>query len=263
MKYKIGEVSRLLNIPVETIRYYEAKGFIHPVKNKDSGYRYYDVWTVNLLLEYKKYRSMEFDQQEIHSIQQSDDIDRLKQRIISKEEDIDKKIFFYQLLKKKLTQMKSIAEDIETHVDRYTLCQSPDVYYMVNRLDFEYDTDKSPLFSKFIDSYPFAENTFTIENGKIDWGFSISNEWVKLLNFDITGAELIRGVPALYTIIKSSPTGCFTRDIYKRIQIYAENNNYIISDKIIGNLIFRTHENGNYVRYLQVWIPVKNNSKNY
>ena len=60
MKYKIGEISKILDVPVETIRFYESKGLIHPQKDKDSNYRYYDYWDINLLFDYKKYRDLEF-----------------------------------------------------------------------------------------------------------------------------------------------------------------------------------------------------------
>ena len=42
MKYKIGELAKLLNISTNTVRRYENQGYIHAVRNEDSGYRYYD-----------------------------------------------------------------------------------------------------------------------------------------------------------------------------------------------------------------------------
>ena len=70
MKYKIGEVSKILNIPVETIRFYETKNLIHPEKDENSNYRYYDIWDMNRLLDYKKYRELEFSLNEsLESIQ--------------------------------------------------------------------------------------------------------------------------------------------------------------------------------------------------
>ena len=57
MGYKIGEVSKLLDIPIETIRYYESKKIISLKRANDSNYREYETWDIYYLLECKKFRS--------------------------------------------------------------------------------------------------------------------------------------------------------------------------------------------------------------
>lgn len=37
--YKIGEIAKLANVNIETIRFYERKNLIHPTKRLESGYR--------------------------------------------------------------------------------------------------------------------------------------------------------------------------------------------------------------------------------
>ena len=59
-EYRIGEVSKMLDVPVETIRFLEQKGLVSPEKNPESGYRFYDVWDVNQILDYKKFRQIGF-----------------------------------------------------------------------------------------------------------------------------------------------------------------------------------------------------------
>ena len=61
MKYKIGELAKLLNISTNTVRRYENQGYIHAVRNEDSGYRYYDedgvfdITNIRLLRKYGYY----------------------------------------------------------------------------------------------------------------------------------------------------------------------------------------------------------------
>ena len=48
--FKIGEISKLYNIGVDSIRYYEEIGLIKPERS-NSGYRYYsihDIWRLNV-----------------------------------------------------------------------------------------------------------------------------------------------------------------------------------------------------------------------
>ena len=44
MKYKIGDVARILGISTDLLRYYEKKGVVRPVKDKANDYRYYEAW---------------------------------------------------------------------------------------------------------------------------------------------------------------------------------------------------------------------------
>ena len=49
--FKIGEISKLYNIGVDSIRYYEEIGLIKPERS-NSGYRYYsihDIWRLNVI----------------------------------------------------------------------------------------------------------------------------------------------------------------------------------------------------------------------
>ena len=95
-----------------------------------------------------------------------------------------------------------------------------------------------------------------IENKKIKWCFSIEGRWAEALGFDVTGLRTFESEKALCTIIKSS-SGCFAHNIYKNIRQYTDRAGYTISGNIIGHLLLRAHENGDFVRYIKLWIPIK------
>lgn len=43
-RFSIGEMSRLMNVPIKTLRYYDEIGLFKPVEvNRDTGYRYYST----------------------------------------------------------------------------------------------------------------------------------------------------------------------------------------------------------------------------
>ncbi|WP_417597045.1 MerR family transcriptional regulator [Oceanospirillum sp.] len=55
--YRIGQVSKLYGISVETLRHYEKQGLLLPSKVTESGYRYYDsrqIWRLNLIRTLRK-----------------------------------------------------------------------------------------------------------------------------------------------------------------------------------------------------------------
>lgn len=62
--FKIGEISKLYNIGVDSIRYYEEIGLIKPERS-NSGYRYYsihDIWRLNVI---RDLRSIGFTMEQI------------------------------------------------------------------------------------------------------------------------------------------------------------------------------------------------------
>lgn len=63
-KYKMEEVSKMLNIPPEPIRSLERMGLLSPGKKEGSNYRFYDLQDISQILNYKKYRQMGFSSAE-------------------------------------------------------------------------------------------------------------------------------------------------------------------------------------------------------
>ena len=59
MEYKIGEVSKILNISKEMIRYYEKQGILKPSRKEDNNYRTYSVMDLFLLKEIILYQSIQ------------------------------------------------------------------------------------------------------------------------------------------------------------------------------------------------------------
>lgn len=64
--YKIGEVSKLCNISIKTLRYYEEMGLIKPVEvDIYSGYRYYDEKNIHEIYRIQFLKSLNLSLQEI------------------------------------------------------------------------------------------------------------------------------------------------------------------------------------------------------
>lgn len=43
--FRIGEISAMFNIPLQTLRYYDKIGLFSPVHiNRETGYRYYSLY---------------------------------------------------------------------------------------------------------------------------------------------------------------------------------------------------------------------------
>lgn len=65
-EYTIGELSRLYHIGTDSIRYYERKGILQPVRG-ENGYRYYSarsIWRMNVI---RNLRSLDFPVERIRA----------------------------------------------------------------------------------------------------------------------------------------------------------------------------------------------------
>lgn len=65
---KIGEISKITGIPVETIRYYEKIGLLSEPGREASGYRRYQQHHVERLLFIKHCRNLDMAQEEIREL---------------------------------------------------------------------------------------------------------------------------------------------------------------------------------------------------
>lgn len=75
--YRIGKVAEFLGLSSEALRNYEREGIIHARRDQESGYRYYNAWDINYLLDCTYYRSFGFPVSTCRSIICDADLDQL------------------------------------------------------------------------------------------------------------------------------------------------------------------------------------------
>lgn len=63
--FKIGELSKLFDIGVDSIRYYEKVGILHPVRNDENNYRMYTIDDVRRLALIRELLRLSFSTDQI------------------------------------------------------------------------------------------------------------------------------------------------------------------------------------------------------
>lgn len=66
--YSIGQLSKLSNMPVDTLRYYEKQGLIDPPQRGDNHYRYYNDDAIARLQFIHRAKSVGFSLKEIQEL---------------------------------------------------------------------------------------------------------------------------------------------------------------------------------------------------
>jgi len=162
--YRIGDVSKICEIPIKTLRFYEEEGLIKPVKvDIYTGYRYYDDDNVLELYRIKLLKNLGFTLKEIREFDEKSldkKIKEIKNQVIQLK---DKKAMISYLQKQKGEKiMKPFIND-EKAIGKWT-------YIATANSKEEYLKGKCNQENNFI------KNLFFLPKGK---GYWIFERWTK------------------------------------------------------------------------------------
>lgn len=122
---KIGEVARLSNLPIKTIRYYEDLGLLAPtVERSDSGYRLFHAQVLQRLAFIKRAQALGLRLDEIQTIlglynQGQTPCPEVKQQLQAKMHSISQQIAALEALQSELAELlDSWQEQPTTTVDQ-------------------------------------------------------------------------------------------------------------------------------------------------
>lgn len=92
MRYKIGEISRLLGIPSHVIRFYERRGLVDPEKDYANNYRSYEEFDLLKLLQCRHYRGFGFSLADSVELVNEASSAQLSARLEMRRKDLDEEI---------------------------------------------------------------------------------------------------------------------------------------------------------------------------
>ena len=167
-RYKIGELEKIFGIPAQTIRFYESKGLISPIKDPETGYRYYDNWTINFILDVIQLRQYDFSLNEIHDIFCANELEEVTKIIDSKEYELLKKISELQTIVELLDKKKHKIKQLDT--PEFELVESPQLLFHEYRsreaLNVGPGMDVETV--KWMNMIPKAEASFIIDDIEVN-----------------------------------------------------------------------------------------------
>jgi DNA-binding transcriptional MerR regulator/effector-binding domain-containing protein len=101
--YLIGEVSKLCNIPIKTLRFYDEIGLLKPEQvNKENMYRYYSKKQLLLITIIKELKEADFSLDEIKKLIDRNNLEDLKSGLENKMSAVTRKIDELQYMKKRM-----------------------------------------------------------------------------------------------------------------------------------------------------------------
>ena len=158
MYLRIGELSKICDVTVKTIRFYEKKGLLKPIYvDKFTGYRYYDKTNCTRLLEIIMFKELGFSLKEIKKI----NVKTIKEKIIKMKDQIntiDKSINKLELMiKEEAIQNKEFIND-ERVIGKWEILNESEfpfneIYFLPNGKGYWVFDNWTKNFLKIGDTY--------------------------------------------------------------------------------------------------------------
>lgn len=266
MLYKIGDVSKILGISSDIMRYYEKKGIVKPIKGKENDYRYYESWDVNFLIECLWFKEYGYSTREIAELVSQHSYDDLCQSLQKKQLVLQEKIARQELLLVRLRQQSDFLEQARSLVGTCEISTSPEVLRYLNRYNYSYD-DSEPLrrlTKKWVHILPFTRRSFHIDLSVLEdnrndfaWGFSLEMDYARQLG--IQEEPLVEHIPpkkCLHYVFKEPGKDNFSPRLLLPMLDFARENGLAIVNEAEGNLLCSVREAGVMTGYFEAWIPL-------
>ena len=268
-KYKSSEISKILGISVDTLRYFEKAGIISPTVNPANNYRYYDSWDITFLVEYKFFRSMEYSMSEVIDIQQRDNVSSLIEKISSRTAYFrDKKVYYTNLEKcnqKRAELMQQIPEQLNKIYFRHV--DAIDYFYHRHGDQYNFINQGLEIMPEWLEYFSFLNRILHVspewfENAAsqrncYDSGFSIETEYADI--FQLKRDKNCYHLPAceaVCTIVRANGSGTFSLHLLDELREYIESNHLKIQGEYYANVLARTHEEDGFARFWEFFVPL-------
>ena len=265
MKYKIGEVAKLLGISPDLLRYYEKKGVVSPEKGEFNDYRYYDSWDINFLMDCLWFKNFGFSIDQISHMVRNTSAEDITAMFLSKEQELEAAIRRSQLL---LLRSREYRQDIEklSQLGKFNVADSPAGAFYLNRYGDEYASDPAPLAHKWLEVMPFNHRYFQFSEGALrgqdpngyQWGYFLSDSYVKELKLEVEAPmKWLAPERSLHTVCKSSGKGRFGAAMLSPAVEYAKQHGIRIKGPAKGTLLASLYDENELSGYFEVWIPIE------
>ena len=264
-KYQIGKVTKIIGMSDEGVRNYEKEGIIKPQKNEQTGYRYYGIMDIVTLMNSKIYRNLGFTLKETSNLVNDCEVCDIKKTLTSKENEIKEKIKMEKLILNRLENTNILVGELESKLYECSIINRPSMYRIEFLKDGEVILSKenNNYIQEWIELSPLTvlSTRYPIEifpdiAGKSISGLGILNEDAEQLN--IKENKFIKFWPetkCVYSLVKSDNS--MLQVDFNFMFDYLMKHNLKHNGDVITRSVISTHQNREFNRYLQVWMPVK------
>ena len=266
---KIGEVAKLLNLPVTTVRFYEDAGILNPERNKESRYREYSTWDVYNLLECMRFRNMGLSVKDIAASLHDEQVGFLKDKLNERSSELEREIEDHTALLRHIQELRLKLDVLPYNLGNFWVTRQPErLYFITNQYRGSYTgfVCGKELYRTWIQYMPFTYGAAMIDvsdavddtdNACVDYVMMTDKAYAERVGLECS--EEVKTLPeqlCLSTVVDGGEKGSLTAEFFKQLLLSLDSR-YEPYGKVVSNLIARCADQVQTHRYYEVMIPIR------
>lgn len=263
-EYTIGEVAEILQVSRDTLRFYEKKKLITPVK-KENGYRYYSDEHIGNLLDILFLRKIQCSLQDIQAIYEDGSPEQLNQFLKLRVQEEEKHIKMHQQLLRQLMVSQHSSEKMMENINQYSIRSIPRTYIFSDIMN-DFDQIREEWFHaaetvpELAHCYLHEQFLPGTEGGRTHRCYLVLEEFaVKKMGLEAEAKkrpsfQLDRCVYTVYASETVSPD----EQAIGRMQNWAKGQGVELTGEIHAHYLWNYRNSGNRDKfYIELYMPVK------
>lgn len=259
MLFKIGEISKILGISSESIRRYEKANLVTAMKDEDTGYRYFDLCSFNIISRIRFYRKCGFTLSECYDLLHAKSTKVVPHLLDQRVEQLAVEIQFKQKSIQRLNELSETLNQIPQTLNTFQYVQSPDFYYVpyFTKGIIQAEVQHKQLILDFMELMPlsnssplFLQGKNGFEDSQYYYGLSIEKKYLD--DQDMSHAYHFESRKAVYTCIECSCEESLDIHVFHDFFAFAKKEKLDIH-YFIGRTLITIDLNHQLRRYHEFW----------
>ncbi len=257
--FKIGEISKLYNIGVDSLRYYEEIGIISP-KRSESGYRLYsvnDIWRLNVI---RDLRELEFSMEQVKEYLECHNVQSTLKLLEDEQNAINNKLKYLEKLQSNVEKrINTIQKAKELPLNKIVIRPYPKRKYRSTPDGYSNEFEMDILIKKLINTD--KENLYIIGNNQIGTIIPINKTSLSTLEYKSVFVIDDTGEYALpegsYLSVSYSGVYEHSNEWTQKLLSYAKDHNIKLSGDFLELIWIDIHSSSDineYITELQILI---------
>lgn len=265
-KYSIGKMASLLGISAEAIRYYESKGIISPIRDPETGYRYYSTWDFHMLLRARHYQRYGFSLEEVSELFRTNQLAFVQERLHDQAAAIEYEIIFQMNMLKRIRQSQEMIQDARDSIGKFQIAQRPGIYRINTQKNYTLYKEKEQLdlISRWGEMAPFVyscavfyKDHIQAKDSHFDFGMGLNEEYAQFLQVQKgPGIQYYPPCPCVHTCIASRSGQYLTLDSLRDGLEYLRRNGLTLAGDVVTQVVCMTKPEEEYFNWHIVWFPI-------
>lgn len=261
--WRKSDISRILKISGDTLRYFEDRHIITPEKNPVNQYRMYSEVDISRLIEYKRYRSFDYSQNEAKELLTDTSLKDMDQSFAAQRKKLQEKIRHYTNLEAYMAQYEEKRKELQADFGK------PDIRAMeehdcLQRCDHRTHTTRDDaLIQAWMENAPFVDYYIRIPYKHVNddsWqvsGLFCLPEWTEKTGLpvpeDVEKISSPRAVHAFCTVEQREDGLLMDVDSVNR---FLKEHQLQVRGDLFGFKVADLGTEGGIITYLEVYLPI-------